>query len=85
MVNFPCPDQWRCSNYLFYGHSDVSNADDGIAFQVISIKMYASTLQVSVWQELQAVRTEISTLEEQKNHITHIVKALVVSACSSLI
>uniref|UniRef100_A0A7N8YID2 Serine--tRNA ligase, mitochondrial n=1 Tax=Mastacembelus armatus TaxID=205130 RepID=A0A7N8YID2_9TELE len=34
---------------------------------------------VSVWQELQAVRSEISELEKQKTHISHTVKALVVS------
>uniref|UniRef100_A0A7N9AVC4 Serine--tRNA ligase, mitochondrial n=1 Tax=Mastacembelus armatus TaxID=205130 RepID=A0A7N9AVC4_9TELE len=32
---------------------------------------------VSVWQELQAVRSEISELEKQKTHISHTVKALV--------
>lgn len=39
-----------------------------------------STLQVCVWQELQAVRAEISSLEEQKQEISQTVKALVVSA-----
>lgn len=38
-----------------------------------------------MWQELQAVRTEISSLEEQKEHISSMVKALVVSAHLSLI
>uniref|UniRef100_A0A8P4KTH9 serine--tRNA ligase n=1 Tax=Dicentrarchus labrax TaxID=13489 RepID=A0A8P4KTH9_DICLA len=34
---------------------------------------------VCVWQKLQAVRTEISGLEEEKKHISETVKALVVS------
>lgn len=37
------------------------------------------TLQVCVWEELQAVRTEISELETEKRHISEAVKALVVS------
>lgn len=32
-----------------------------------------------MWQELQAVRKEISGLEEEKSHISDTVKALVVS------
>lgn len=32
-----------------------------------------------MWQELQAVRAEISGLEEEKSHISDTVKALVVS------
>lgn len=35
--------------------------------------------QVCVWQQLQAVRTEISELEQQKKLISESVKALVVS------
>lgn len=54
--------------------------DGGIAFQLISLNICVSTLKVCVWQELQAVRTEISSLEEQKEHISGMVKALVVSA-----
>lgn len=50
-----------------------------------SLNICTSTLQVCVWQELQAVRTEISSLEEQKEHISSIVKALVVSACFIII
>uniref|UniRef100_A0A8C4I1L2 serine--tRNA ligase n=1 Tax=Dicentrarchus labrax TaxID=13489 RepID=A0A8C4I1L2_DICLA len=36
-------------------------------------------VSVCVWQKLQAVRTEISGLEEEKKHISETVKALVVS------
>ncbi|CAG06435.1 unnamed protein product, partial [Tetraodon nigroviridis] len=39
---------------------------------------------VCVWQELQAVRTEISSLEEQKEQISNMVKALVVTLLSIL-
>uniref|UniRef100_A0A671UIT8 Serine--tRNA ligase, mitochondrial n=1 Tax=Sparus aurata TaxID=8175 RepID=A0A671UIT8_SPAAU len=35
-------------------------------------------VSVCVWQELQAVRTEISGLEEEKSHISDTVKALVI-------
>lgn len=42
-------------------------------------RVCVSTLQVCVWQELQAVRTEISGLEEQKRHVSDAVKELVVS------
>lgn len=50
----------------------------------VCVRVCASMLQVCVWQELQAVRAEISSLEEQKRGISQTVKALVVSARLSL-
>lgn len=37
-----------------------------------------TTLQVCVWQELQAVRMEISGLEAQKRHVSDTVKEFLV-------
>lgn len=44
------------------------------------IVVCVSVLKVCVWQELQSVRTTISSLEKQKKYISDTVRALVVGA-----
>lgn len=74
MKNIEC-EEFKFNDFFIFTHIVL------LAFRLISLIVHCcvSTLQVCVWQELQAVRTEISCLEEQKRNIGDTVRALVVS------